>query len=111
MKQKRGEVKQEKGSQRTERRSLTKKWVSLQGLLRAEEKHTQEAPLLVKIAAAPSCFPQRKYCDITGLPTTYTDPKTGLNFYSEEIYRLISKMSPNTVQAYLAIKNANVVLK
>lgn len=58
-----------------------------------------------------SFLPKRKYCDITGLETIHTDPKSNLNFYNSVCYQYISQLSPNTIQAYLQIRNAAVILK
>ncbi|WPH02777.1 Hypothetical protein R9X50_00564500 [Acrodontium crateriforme] len=63
------------------------------------------------IAAAPSLKPKRKYCDITGLPAAYTDPKSGLFYYNAEIYGVVKGLSTTQVQEYLAARGANTVLK
>ncbi|KAF2766461.1 hypothetical protein EJ03DRAFT_177893 [Teratosphaeria nubilosa] len=63
------------------------------------------------IQAAPSLKPKKKYCDITGLPAKYTDPKTGLHYYNAEVYGVIRTLGTSQVQEYLAIRGANTVLK
>lgn len=63
------------------------------------------------IAAAPSLKPKKKYCDITGLPAKYKDPKTGLYYYNAEVYGVVKGLSTTQVQEYLAIRGANTVLK
>lgn len=63
------------------------------------------------IAAAPSLKPKKKYCDITGLPAKYTDPKTGLFYYNAEVYRVVKGLGTAQVQEYLAARGANTVLK
>lgn len=63
------------------------------------------------IECAPSVLPQKKYCDITGLDAKYTDPKTSLRYHNAEIYQFISTLGVPNVQAYLASRNAAVVLK
>lgn len=63
------------------------------------------------IAAAPSLKPKRKYCDITGLPAKYKDPKSGLYYYNAEIYAVVKGLSTTQVQEYLAARGANTVLK
>ena len=40
----------------------------------------------------------------------YRDPKTGLYYYSAEIYAVIKDMSPERVQQYLAVRGAAVKL-
>jgi INO80 complex subunit C len=63
------------------------------------------------IAAAPSLKPKKKYCDITGLPAKYKDPKTGLYYYNAEVYAVVKGLTTGQVQEYLAARGANTVLK
>jgi len=63
------------------------------------------------IAAAPSLKPKKKYCDITGLPAKYTDPKTGLFYFNAEVYQVVKGLSTTQVQEYLAARGANTILK
>lgn len=63
------------------------------------------------IAAAPSLKPKKKYCDITGLPAKYTDPKSGLFYYNAEVYKVVKNLNTMQVQEYLAARGANTVLK
>ena len=63
------------------------------------------------IAAAPSLKPKKKYCDITGLPAKYKDPKTGLFYYNAEVYAVVKSLTTGQVQEYLAARGANTVLK
>ncbi|KAF2725049.1 hypothetical protein K431DRAFT_216839 [Polychaeton citri CBS 116435] len=63
------------------------------------------------IAAGPSIKPKKKYCDITGLPAKYKDPKTGLFYYNAEIYAVVKGLTTSQVQEYLAARGANTILK
>lgn len=63
------------------------------------------------IAAAPSLKPKKKYCDITGLPAKYKDPKSGLYYYNAEMYAVVKGLSTTQVQEYLAARGAHTVLK
>lgn len=63
------------------------------------------------IEAAPSMSPKKKYCDVTGIPTTYTDPKSGLNYYNAEVYKYIRSLPQSTVEQYLSLRGAHTVLK
>ncbi|KAE9968642.1 hypothetical protein EG328_007328 [Venturia inaequalis] len=63
------------------------------------------------IEAAPSMSPKKKYCDVTGIPTTYTDPKSGLNYYNAEVYKYIRTLPQSTVEQYLSLRGAHTVLK
>lgn len=68
-------------------------------------------PTYMNIEAAPSTKPKKKYCDITGLPAPYTDPKTGLRYFNKEIYGFIQSLTPGQVQQYLELRGAHTVLK
>ncbi|RMD45011.1 hypothetical protein DV735_g16, partial [Chaetothyriales sp. CBS 134920] len=65
------------------------------------------------IESAPSLHPahQKQYCDITGLPSRYTDPKTKLRYYDKEIFQVVRTLPPGGPDQYLAARGANVVLK
>lgn len=65
------------------------------------------------IESAPSLHPghQKHYCDITGLPAPYTDPKTRLRYHNKEIFQLVQMLSQNVQQSYLEARGAHVVLK
>lgn len=63
------------------------------------------------IAAAPSFKPKRKYCDITGLPASYTEPTSGLHYHNKELYPVIKALSTSQVQEYKAIRGQATVLK
>lgn len=65
------------------------------------------------IESAPSLHPahQKHYCDITGLPTKYTDPKTKLRYYDKEIFAVVRTLPPGGPEQYLTARGANVVLK
>jgi len=63
------------------------------------------------IAAAPSFKPKQKYCDITGLPTTYVEPKSGLRYCNKEIYAIVKSLGTSAIQEYLAARGAHTVLK
>lgn len=74
---------------------------------------TGPAPTYTNIESAPSFHPssQKKYCDITGLPAPYTDPKTRLRYHNKELYGTIRTMPQNVYEAYLAARGAHTVLK
>ena len=65
------------------------------------------------IESAPSLHPahQKQYCDITGLPSKYTDPKTKLRYLDSEIFGVVRTLPPGGPDQYLAARGANVVLK
>lgn len=65
------------------------------------------------IESAPSLHPssQRRYCDITGLPASYTDPKSKLRYHNGEVFNLIRTLGQHPTEAYLAARGAHTVLK
>ena len=65
------------------------------------------------IESAPSLHPanHKHYCDITGLPSRYTDPKTKLRYYDKEIFAVVRTLPQGAPDQYLAARGANVVLK
>lgn len=65
------------------------------------------------IESAPSLHPanHRHYCDVTGLPSKYTDPKTRLRYYDKEIFAVVRTLPQGAPDQYLAARGANVVLK
>lgn len=69
------------------------------------------APTFTNIEATPSMMPAKKYCDITGLEARYTDPKTKLRYHDAEVYTIVKAMSVDAAQAYLALRNSQIVLK
>ncbi|KAK4570422.1 chromatin-remodeling complex subunit ies6 [Recurvomyces mirabilis] len=81
------------------------------GLAVPSNLFTGPSTTYTSIQAPPSLKPKTKYCDITGLPSRYIDPKTGLQYYNAEIYQIIKGLNTAQVQEYLAIRNANTVLK
>ncbi|KAL4932459.1 uncharacterized protein BDV17DRAFT_254497 [Aspergillus undulatus] len=65
------------------------------------------------IESAPSLHPsqQRPYCDITGLPASYTDPKTRLRYHDKEVFSVIRTLGQGVPESYLELRAAHVVLK
>lgn len=65
------------------------------------------------IESAPSLHPahMKHYCDITGLPSKYTDPKTRLRYHDKEVFGVIRTLPQGVAENYLAARGAHVVLK
>ena len=65
------------------------------------------------IESAPSLHAaqQRPYCDITGLPGPYTDPKTRLRYHDKEVFGVIRTLPQGAPDSYLEARGAHVVLK
>lgn len=65
------------------------------------------------IESAPSLLPshQKHYCDITGLPAPYTDPKTRLRYHNKEVFGVIRTLGQGVPEKYLEARGAHVILK
>ncbi|KAF2444784.1 hypothetical protein P171DRAFT_463408 [Karstenula rhodostoma CBS 690.94] len=83
------------------------------GLGAANGNGTGPAATYTNIESAPSFHPssQRRYCDITGLPAPYTDPKTRLRYHDKEVFGVIRTMPQNVSEGYLSARGAHTVLK
>lgn len=65
------------------------------------------------IESAPSLHPahQKHYCDITGLPARYTDPKTRLRYHNKDVFEVVRSLQQGQAENYLEARGAHVVLK
>jgi INO80 complex subunit C len=65
------------------------------------------------IEGAPSLHPahSKHYCDITGLPSRYTDPKTRLRYHDKEVFGVVRTLPQGVAENYLAVRGAHVILK
>jgi INO80 complex subunit C len=63
------------------------------------------------IEAGPSLLPKKKYCDLTGFETTYLDPRSGLRYYNNEIFKIIQNISDPIKNQYLSIRKALFIIK
>ncbi|KAF8634837.1 hypothetical protein AX17_004087 [Amanita inopinata Kibby_2008] len=71
----------------------------------------EEVPTYTSIEAPPSVWPQKHYCDITGLEAPYTDPATGLRFHDKSVYEIVKGLSASTVKDYLVARGVSTVVK
>ena len=65
------------------------------------------------IESAPSFHPahQKPYCDITGLPSAYTDPKSRLRYHNKEVFDVVRGLNQGAAERYLEARGAHVILK
>ncbi|TDZ25694.1 Chromatin-remodeling complex subunit ies6 [Colletotrichum orbiculare MAFF 240422] len=63
------------------------------------------------IESAPSLAHTKRYCDITGLPAPYLDPKTRLRYHDKEVFGLIRTLPQGAAEQYLEARGAHTVLK
>ncbi|KAF3691890.1 INO80 complex subunit C [Channa argus] len=67
-------------------------------------------PNYFSIDAPPSLKPAKKYSDISGLPSNYTDPQTKLRFTSSEEFSYIRLLPTDVVTGYLALRKATCIV-
>lgn len=63
------------------------------------------------IESAPSLAHAKHYCDVTGLPAPYLDPKTRLRYHNKEVFGLIRSVPQTTAEQFLEARGAHTVLK
>ncbi|OLN95627.1 Chromatin-remodeling complex subunit ies6 [Colletotrichum chlorophyti] len=63
------------------------------------------------VESAPSLAHTKRYCDITGLPAPYVDPKTRLRYHDKEVFGLIRSLPQGVAEQYLEARGAHTVLK
>ncbi|XP_065178597.1 INO80 complex subunit C-like [Sycon ciliatum] len=86
-------------------------WKSLKQIVAAERALPWRAddPTYSSIDAPPSLKPVKKYADISGLDTNYTDPSTKLRYASANEFQMMRALPPDIVQGYLALRGAQQV--
>lgn len=63
------------------------------------------------VESAPSLAHSKHYCDVTGLPAPYMDPKTRLRYHNKEVFGLIRSLPQTTAEQFLEARGAHTVLK
>ncbi|RYP35619.1 hypothetical protein DL767_003731 [Monosporascus sp. MG133] len=63
------------------------------------------------IESAPSLAHTKRYCDITGLPAPYLDPKSRLRYHNREVFQFIRSLPQGAAEQYLEARGAHTVLK
>ncbi|KAL5615384.1 hypothetical protein BROUX41_005432 [Berkeleyomyces rouxiae] len=63
------------------------------------------------IESAPSMAHSKRYCDVTGLPAAYVDPKTRMRYYNKEVFGLIRDLPQGVAEMYLEARGAHTILK
>ncbi|PNP38709.1 hypothetical protein TGAMA5MH_09435 [Trichoderma gamsii] len=72
---------------------------------------TAPSATYTNIESAPSLAHSKHYCDITGLPAPYMDPKTRLRYHNKEVFGLIRTLPQSSAEQFLAARGAHTVLK
>ncbi|PGH11958.1 hypothetical protein AJ80_06924 [Polytolypa hystricis UAMH7299] len=78
-----------------------------------QQQPSGPAVTYTNIECAPSLHPgqQKRYCDITGLPAPYTDPKSRLRYHDKEVFAVVRGLGQGVAESYLETRGAHVVLK
>lgn len=63
------------------------------------------------IESAPSLAHPRRYCDVTGLPAPYMDPKTRMRYHNSEVFAMIRSLPQGAAEQFLEARGAHTVLK
>ncbi|RYP81253.1 hypothetical protein DL769_002083 [Monosporascus sp. CRB-8-3] len=63
------------------------------------------------IESAPSLAHTKRYCDVTGLPAPYLDPKSRLRYHNREVFQFIRSLPQGAAEQYLEARGAHTVLK
>lgn len=63
------------------------------------------------IESAPSLAHTKRYCDVTGLPAPYVDPKSRLRYYNKEVFGFVRSLPQSVAEQYLEARGAHTVLK
>lgn len=95
-------------------RSLSK--LVLEKSLAAAPKPPNGAPsaptaTYTNIESAPTLAPLRHYCDVTGMPAPYMDPKTRIRYHNREVFAMIRSLPQGVGEQFLEARGAHTVLK
>ncbi|KAK3987851.1 hypothetical protein QBC44DRAFT_371679 [Cladorrhinum sp. PSN332] len=63
------------------------------------------------IESAPSMAPLKHYCDVTGLPAPYLDPKTRMRYHNREVFAMVRALPQGAGEQFLEARGAQTVLK
>jgi len=86
-------------------------WKNLKpiALLERAQASPSDSPLLYgSIESPPATKPCKKYGDISGQEAKYTDPETGLYYHNALEYKLIKRLTPDIVQAYVDTRTSHL---
>ncbi|KAK0637345.1 hypothetical protein B0T17DRAFT_521439 [Bombardia bombarda] len=72
---------------------------------------TAPSATYTNIESAPSLAPLRRYCDLTGLPAPYIDPKTRMRYHNREVFATIRSLPQGVGEQFLEARGAHTVLK
>ena len=81
-------------------------WKGLKQIIQSEknDKMGPDTPTYGSIEAPPPLKPPKKYSDLSGLVSHYTDPLTGLYFSNSQEFEQIRTLPSNIIQGYLLLR-------
>jgi len=87
----------------------TRIWKNLKQIIAAERALPWEPNTVTygSIDAPPSFKPSKKYSDISGLESKYTDPQTRMRYANVDEYRRIKMLPADIITGCLALRKAN----
>lgn len=95
-------------------KQTTKKriWKSLKQIISAEKTlpWTDDQVHYSSINTPPSFKPSKKFSDLSGLPSNYTDPQTKLRFANKDEYATIVGLPMDITAGYLALRGASSIV-
>ncbi|KAL1866115.1 hypothetical protein VTK73DRAFT_4908 [Phialemonium thermophilum] len=72
---------------------------------------TAPSATYTNIESAPSLAHSKRYCDVTGLPAPYVDPKTRMRYHNREVFAMIRSLPQGVGEQFLEARGAHTVLK
>lgn len=90
----------------------TRVWKNLKQVMTAERalKWGPDEATYGTIGAPPSFKPPKKYSDLSGLPSNYTDPHSKLRYANTDEFSRIPFMPSDIVGGYLALRKASGIV-
>jgi INO80 complex subunit C len=91
----------------------TKPIKTFKQIIQAEnyENYPASVPNYLSIEAAPSTMPSKKYSDISGHVSRYTEPKTNLRYSNAFEYQIIRTLTQEHIDTYLSLRKAVTVIR
>lgn len=87
-------------------------WKTLKQIMVTERSFQRKGDEVTyeSLDAPPSFKPAKKYSDLSGLPSKYTDPQTKIRYANAEEFSRIKMLPSDIVAGYLALRKANLAV-
>ena len=95
------------------KKCATKPIKTFKQILQAENYESYPASVAnyMSIEAAPSTLPSKKYSDISGQVSKYTEPKTNLRYANTFEFQIIRQLTQEHIDTYLSLRKAVTVIR